>query len=106
MRNQHAKKTLVKKTNEYSLGEAIAEWAKKSGLQDELALNRIKYNWEEVAGKAIAAQTEAVWHKGRVWYLRISQPTWRDHLSYQREEIKKLINDEAGKIICDEVRII
>ena len=106
MKYEPKKKTLVKKTNEYALGEAIEEWARATGLRDQLALNRIKYNWEDVAGKAIAAQTEAVWCRGKTWYIKILQPTWRDHLSYERERLKNLINEEVGKEICDEVRIL
>jgi predicted nucleic acid-binding Zn ribbon protein len=96
---------MPKISNEFSLAQAIECFLQENQLKDRLFIHRIKNNWADVAGAVVAEQTEKVWfHKG-VLYIQLKNPVWKNELFYLREQIKAAVNEQAGKSICQEVKV-
>jgi len=74
-------------------------------LKPKLFEAQVKTAWPNLMGKTIAGYTSEVrLHKG-ILYLRITSAPLRNELSYAKEKIKKILNEELGEEYITEVRI-
>jgi hypothetical protein len=96
---------MPKISNEFSLAQAIECFLEENQLKDRLIIHRIKNSWADVAGRIVAEQTEKVWFCKGILYIQLKNPVWKNELFYLREQIKTAINDQAGKYICQEVKV-
>jgi predicted nucleic acid-binding Zn ribbon protein len=88
-----------------SLGEAIEHFFRQSGLRRELQQHQVKEDWEGMMGKAISAQTEALWFEGEVLHVRVSSPVWKQELTMARLKIRDLVNQRIGEELVSSVEI-
>lgn len=95
-----------KRSNEYNIGEAVDAFLEQSNLAERAAVQRVIAQWDEVAGKAIADQTEAVWFKQGVFHIQIKTPAWKNELLYRKQELCTRINEWAGRPVAQAVRIL
>ncbi len=91
------------RTNERSLGEIIKTVLKRHGLEDKLTETKIFTSWEKIMGQPISKLTHRlVFQRGcLVVYLRSS--VLRNELSYGKTKIIKLINEELGKPVIQDI---
>ncbi|MEM9984553.1 MAG: DUF721 domain-containing protein [Bacteroidota bacterium] len=89
-----------------SLGEAIQAFLDKHGLRQESKIQQIIAEWERLMGVPIAQNTEKVWFKGGVLYIKMSSPLWKNELQMARLKMQETLNRELGEEIIEEVRIV
>lgn len=80
-----------------SLGDVLKDFLKSSRLQKGLDKVSATDAWNTVMGDAIGKYTEGVKLDRDTLYVRLSSSVLREELSYGREKIIKLLNDELGK---------
>jgi len=97
---------MKRKSNLYSIGDAINAFLKKHNLEDEAQIQRIIAEWPKLMGTPIANQTDKIWfHKGTL-YVRITSPVWKQELSYGKSKIRKLLNRHIKQELIKEVKIV
>lgn len=79
------------------IGNMLNEFIKSNRLQDGLDKVSVKDAWNNVMGKAIAKYTTAINFERDTLYIQLSSSVLREELSYGREKIIKLMNEELGK---------
>jgi predicted nucleic acid-binding Zn ribbon protein len=84
-----------------SLGDAMNELLGKGPLQRGLDKVDAERAWEQVMGKAIAGYTTSVRLDGKTLYVALSSSVLREELSYGKEKIVRLLNEELGKPLIE-----
>lgn len=79
---------------------------KKFGIDNTIAQNKALNIWNEIVGDTVAknAQPDRVEHG--VIIVKVSSPTWRQELYFQKKEIIQKINNTIGKNVIRDIRFI
>jgi predicted nucleic acid-binding Zn ribbon protein len=95
----------VKKSNEYTLKQAIGEMLKTYQLDSRLNEASVVNAWEKVMGQVIAKYTLSVKMQSGVLYVKVQSAALKQELTYRRTEIAERLNSECGGEIVKEVVI-
>lgn len=90
---------------EYSLGEAIQQFLKKSRLKGSVQALQITDVWESIMGKTVAKYTDSIKIYGDKLYVTTSVAPLKQELLYQKEAIIERVNDALGEKVIREVII-
>ena len=86
-----------RKRSEQSMGEALNEILGKGPLSRGLDKVRVADAWKNVMGPAIEKYTDQVKLDQKTLYVSLNSSVLREELSYGREKIIRLLNEELGK---------
>ena len=89
-----------------SLKIAIDSMLRKLGIDNAIAQNNALNIWNEVVGEKVAKNTEPDRVEHGVIIIKVSSPTWRQELYFQKNEIIKKINNKIGKNVIRDIRFI
>ena len=95
----------IKKSNEYSLREAIDEMLKTYRLDRKLDETKVLNAWEKVVGAVISRYTSDLRINDGVLYVGLTSAALKQELLYRRTEIADLLNTECGGPIVREIVI-
>ncbi len=101
------KATFIKKYSvaQYSLGEALNEFLRKSRLKGDIQALQIDDVWEEIMGKTVARYTDKLQIIGDKLFITTSVAPLKHELMYQRQKIVQRVNEKLGKNVISEVVI-
>ena len=86
-----------------SLGKALEKMLGKFDLKDKYNENKTIDNWESLVGKTIATHTTPQKiNKGKL-YIKVDSPSWRNQMLFQKEYLKKRINEKMEKKVIREI---
>ena len=88
---------MAKRDGEGSLGEVMKNFIETHKLQSGLDKVSVKDAWFTVLGNAIDKYTTDVHLEKDTLYVRLSSSVLREELSYGKDKIIKLLNEELGK---------
>lgn len=80
-----------------NLSEILKDFKDENKLNDGLDKVNIRDAWSSLMGSGVSNYTEAVEFKRDTLYVRLSSSVLREELSYGKEKIIKMINEELGK---------
>ncbi len=89
-----------------SLKIAIDLMLKKFGIDNAVSQNKAINIWNEIVGEKVAKNTEPERVEHGVIIVKVSSPTWRQELYFQKEEIIKKLNNSIGKKAIRDIRFI
>ncbi len=92
--------------NDMSVGEAIEFYLKQNGLTEKVDVERVISEWPKIMGKAIAENTEQLWFRSGVFYVKMKTPIWKNELAMGKSKIKDFLNQEIGHELIEEVKVI
>ncbi len=95
----------MKKKNDFSLQEAMQDMIRQYRLQPQLNETRVKMLWEKLMGKTIATYTSNIRLQKNVLHLTILSAPLKHELSFGKEKIMALLNEEIGEDLIKEVVI-
>lgn len=90
---------------EYSLGDAIEQFLKKSRLKGSMQALKIEDVWENIMGKTISRYTESIKIYGDKLYVTTSIAPLKQELVYQKDQILERVNEALGEKVIREVII-
>ncbi len=85
------------------ISEAINAYLKAMRLDGKLKEIRLINTWEDLMGLEIAKQTEDLYIKNRILFIRLRSAALRQELSMQRTRIVKALNAKVGEAVVDEI---
>ena len=89
-----------KRHNEHlSIGEALKEFVETNKLDKGLNKVNVADAWVKLMGNGVNNYTTGINLKGNVLYIQLSSSTLREELSYGKQKIIVMINEELGKEI-------
>lgn len=91
--------------NQTTLKDALKAMLDHYKLKGKLNQSRIRHQWEEMMGPSIANYTKDIkLYKGKLFIIIDSAPL-RQELSYGKEKIRKVLNEQLGEEAIREVII-
>ncbi len=88
---------------EYSLGEALKEFLKKSRIRGDIQALEIDAVWENIMGKTVARYTDKLQIIGDKLFVYTSVAPLKHELVYQRSKIIERVNEALGGKVIKEV---
>ncbi len=95
----------MKKKNDLSLQETMQDMLKEYRLKPQYDETRVRALWEKLMGKTIATYTANISVKKNVLHLTILSAPLKHELSYAKDKIKNLLNEEMGEEYIKDVVI-
>jgi hypothetical protein len=86
-----------------SIGDALKEFIGTNRLEKGLDKVNAKEAWVAVMGTAIVKYTTDVQLDRETLYVQLSSSVLREELSYGKEKIVKLLNEELGKELINKL---
>lgn len=90
---------------EYSMGEALKEFLKKSRLKNGVQALQVEEAWEKIMGKTIADYTDKIEIINGTLFISTSVAPLKNELVYQKEKIIERVNEALGERVIKEVVI-
>lgn len=87
---------MMKKKNDSTLQEAMQNMLQEFKLTPQLNETKVKMLWEKLMGKTIATYTTQISLRKNVLYLTIVSAPLKHELSFAKDKIRSLLNDEMG----------
>ena len=71
----------------------------------KVGLNNVKIQsvWKKIMGSNINSYTSDITLKKRTLYVKLSSSVLREELSYGKEKIIKILNEEFGEVVIDKI---
>ncbi len=88
---------------EQSLGAAIKEWIKESGMETKMDETRVLDEWDHIVGPIISKHTISKRIDKSVLYIKLDSASLRYELGYARDNLKKQLNSTAGKEVIKNI---
>lgn len=90
---------------EFSIGEALKEFLKKSKLKTGVQALQIEDAWEKIMGKTIARYTDKIEIINSTLFITTTVAPLKNELMFQKEKIKERVNEALGEKAIKEVVI-
>ena len=86
-----------------TLGDILQDYVKALKLQGKLDEVRIKDEWNEMMGGAIANSTKDVYMKNDILFVHLKSSIIRNELFMMRSSIVNRLNEKIGKNVIREM---
>jgi predicted nucleic acid-binding Zn ribbon protein len=96
---------MKRRDNQFSIGEAIDAFLESRGLKEQALVERVITDWPRIMGRAIEENTEKVWFRDGIFYVKMGNPIWKNELTLAKSKIKEMLNKEIGAQLIKEVRV-
>jgi len=83
--------------NESSIGDVLKEIIQVNKLQSGMDQVLVKEAWSSLMGKGVNNYTKNLQLKGNTLYVELTSAVLREELSYGKDKIIKMINDELKR---------
>lgn len=90
-------------SNEGSIGDVLKEFIEKNKLQAGMDKINVEEAWKLLMGNGVNSYTKEVVLKGTTLYVSLTSAVLREELSYGKQKIIKMINEELRKEVIKEV---
>lgn len=86
-----------------SLGDALKDFIRSNRLEKGFDKIGVRDAWHKLMGPAISKYTKEIELKDGVLYVNLISAPLREELSYGKEKIVNLLNEELGKTLVRKV---
>ena len=95
----------MRRAREQSIGEVIKDLLKNYDITSKFNEVHIVTLWDKLMGSSVAKYTVNIEVEKRVLFVQLNNAALKQELSYAKERIKKMLNDEIGEEVLLDVRI-
>lgn len=93
----------MRKSNTEKLSDLIRGYVEDNHLENKLTEVDIISSWEGLLGKTVAGYTRQLRISNGTLFVNLSSPIVRNELMMMKEEIRKRLNEKAGKEIINQI---
>ena len=95
----------MRRSNGQPLAEVIKELLKNYDITSKFNEAHVITSWDKLMGPSVTKYTVKIEVEKRILFVKLSNAALKQELSYAREKIKKMLNDEVGEELLLDVRI-
>ncbi|MCH2081186.1 MAG: DUF721 domain-containing protein [Saprospiraceae bacterium] len=95
----------MKETNQTSLKDVLKDMVETYRLKNRLNQTKIQQLWNSVMGNSISRHTSDLKVRKNKLYITIESAPLRQELSFGRDKIRRMMNQELGEEYLEEVVI-
>ena len=98
---------MSKRNNEFqSLKEAMKEMLSENNLQKGIDQFAIKEAWLEVMGQGVMSYTISTELRKNELIVKLSSSTLREELSYGKDKIVAMMNENLKKTVINKIKLL
>lgn len=86
----------MRRTKTLLMGDLLKEFFSRPYVAAKVAEGKLPDTWREIVGEWAAAETVELKLENRVLYVRIRSSILRSELFYQRDSLRREINERSG----------
>lgn len=90
-------------SNESSIADVLKEFIHVNKLEQGMDRIDVEQAWKKLMGNGVNAYTQDVILKGTTLYVKLTSSTLREELSYGKQKIITMLNEELGKEVVKEL---
>ena len=90
-------------SNEGSIGDVLKQFIEKNKLQSGMDKIDVEDAWKSLMGNGVNSYTKEVVLKGTTLYVSLTSAVLREELSYGKQKIINMINEELRKEVIKDV---
>ena len=90
-------------SNESSIGDVLKVFVQQNRLQSGIDEISVKDAWVSLMGNGVNSYTRNVILKGSTLYVELTSAVLREELSYGKDKIIKMINEELRRDVVKDV---
>lgn len=95
---------MAKRQNEFhSIEDLMKEVIKENKLTKGINQMSVKEAWAKIMGKGIVSYTNKVELQGKTLVVNLKSSVLREELSYGKEKIIKIMNEELGENLISKI---
>ena len=94
---------MSRRSNDQTLKEAVDSMLKAYRLDGKLQQLKLIDSWEKLMGPTVAHRTVEIKIYGKKLFVILNSASLRQELFQEREKIIKLLNEEAGASVIEEI---
>lgn len=95
---------MAKRLNENNtISDVLKEFIKSNNLQKGMDRVDVRDAWKNLMGNGVNSYTREIMLKGSTLYVELTSAVLREELSYGKEKIVKMINEEMGREVVTQV---
>ncbi len=95
---------MAKRQNEFhSIKELMKDVMKENKLSKGLLQIAVKEAWANLMGNGVMSYTNKIELKGKTLIVNLKSSVLREELSYGKEKIVKMMNDELGEKLISKI---
>lgn len=89
---------MAKRFNEESpIGDVLKEFISQNKLESGMDVVNVREAWKNLMGNGVNSYTTEIQLKGSTLYVALSSAVLREELTYGKDKIIKMINEELRK---------
>ena len=89
--------------NESPIGDVLREFIQANNLQKGMDKIDVREAWKNLMGNGVNNYTREIMLKGTTLYVELTSAVLREELSYGKEKIIKMLNDELKREVITSV---
>lgn len=90
-------------SNESSIGDVLKQIIQTNKLQPGMDQVSVKDAWKNLMGNGVNTYTRNIALKGTTLYVELTSAVLREELSYGKDKIVRMINEELGRDVVKDV---
>ena len=90
-------------SNESPISEVLKDFIAVNKLQAGMDVVNVQEAWKNLMGNGVNSYTQEVILKGSTLYVKLTSAVLREELSYGKQKIIAMINEELRKEVVKEV---
>jgi hypothetical protein len=94
---------MKRQNNEQPIADVLKSFIQSNNLEAGLERVDVEKLWRSLLGKGVNSYTREVRLKGATLYVTLSSSVLREELSYGKQKIIGMLNDELGKEVVKEL---
>ena len=95
----------MRRSKEQPIGEVIKELLKNYDIKSKFNEAHVITSWDKLMGPSVTKYTVKIEVEKRILFVKLNNAALKQELSYARQKIKKMLNDEIGEEVLLDVRI-
>lgn len=96
-------KSPKRKFEPQSIGKVLDEIVQSKALKTGITNARINELWYELMGTHMTRYTEKITLKGNTLFVSLNNAALREELSYGKEKIREMMNEQLGSEVLEKV---
>ncbi|MEN8857472.1 MAG: DUF721 domain-containing protein [Flavobacteriaceae bacterium] len=98
---------MAKRENESNpIKDLMDSFIKENNLSKGMRKIKIEEAWQNLMGQGVTSYTESVQLQNSTLIIRLSSSVLREELSYGKDKIIKMINDEMGEDVVSKIMLV
>ena len=98
---------MAKRENDsFSVKDLMQSFIKENNLSKGMQKIKIEETWNAMMGPGVASHTSSVKLQNKTLLIQLNSSVLREELSYGKEKIIKMINEEFGEEIVSKLMLI